>query len=79
MSARENAFAPRAQKISVAIEHHHRVLTTIEDIDIVLLVDTDRADFAQRPAWWDLGPVVDLLVAVVALTDDVRHPTLLLI
>jgi hypothetical protein len=32
-------LAPRAQEIAVAVEHHHRVLAAIEDVDVVVLVD----------------------------------------
>jgi len=41
------AFAPRAQKIAGAVEHHHRVLATVEDIDIVVAVDANPADLLR--------------------------------
>jgi hypothetical protein len=41
------AFAPGAQKIALTIEHHDRVFATIEDIDVVFIVDPDRPDFLE--------------------------------
>src|SRR5215472_1492674 len=43
-------FAPRAQKIAVAVEHHHRMVAAVKDVDIVAAVDADPADLFERPA-----------------------------
>ena len=64
--ARENPLAPGTQEIAVAVEHDHRMLAAIEHVDIVVAVDADRADFLERPAGWQLRPVLDRLVGVVA-------------
>ena len=39
--AMEDALAPGAQEIALAVEHHHGVLAAIEDVDLVLAVDGD--------------------------------------
>jgi hypothetical protein len=71
--AREQAFAPRAQEIAVAIEHHHRVRPAIEDIDVVVEVDGDRADLAPFHAGRHLGPVVADRVAIFTLSLNGGH------
>ena len=47
VGAREQALAPGAQEIALAVEHHHRVFAAIEHVDVVLPVDAHRADLAQ--------------------------------
>src|SRR3954469_26002524 len=51
------ALTPGAQEISLAVEDHHRMLAAIEDIDIVFTVDTDPADFLERPALRKFRPI----------------------
>ena len=41
---REDALAPGAQQVAVAVEHEHRVLAAVEGVDVVVLVDADRRD-----------------------------------
>src|SRR5580692_4492247 len=43
-------LAPRAQEIALAVEDDHRVLTPIEDIDVVVTVDADPSDLLEGPA-----------------------------
>ena len=69
----EQALAPGAQEIAVAVEHHHRVLAAIEDVDLVLAVDADRGDVLERPAVGQLRPVLDHAVAILAISDDGSH------
>src|SRR5262249_34398906 len=45
--AGKQAFAERTEKVAVAIEHDHRMLAAIEDVDVVVLVDSDAADFLK--------------------------------
>jgi len=35
------ALPTRAQEIAGSVEHHHRVLAAVEDIDVVVAVDAD--------------------------------------
>jgi hypothetical protein len=49
------------------------VLTTIEDVDVVVAVDTDTADFFERPAFGQFRPVGIDAVLVVAASDDHRN------
>src|SRR5437899_11560745 len=63
-------LAPRAQKIAGTVEHHHRVLAAIEDVDIVVAVDADPADLLERPALGQFGPVGVDLVFELACPDD---------
>src|SRR4051812_14864424 len=73
VGARILAFAPRAQKIALAVEDHHRMLATGEAVDIVVFVDADRSDLLERPALGQLGPVLDDAVAILAASDDRSH------
>jgi hypothetical protein len=40
----KHAFAPRAQEVTVPVEHDHGVLAPVERIHTVLLVDPDGGD-----------------------------------
>ena len=66
-------LAPRSDKVAGAIEHHHRVVAAVEDIDVVVVVDADCADLLERPAVRQLRPVLDDAVAVLAGADDDGH------
>ena len=77
VGAAEQAFAPRAQEVAVAVEHHHRMLAAIEDIDAVLAVDRHRRDVAELPAVGQLGPVLDHAITMLAASEDYGHVTLL--
>ena len=68
--AAEQAFAPRAQEVAVAVEHHHRMLAAIEDIDVVLAVDGHGGDVAELPAVGQLGPVLDHAITMLAASKD---------
>ena len=70
MRAGEQPFAERAEEVAVAVEHDHRMLAAIEDIDIVMLVDADAADFLERPARRKFRPVLYGFVRVVATAND---------
>src|SRR5438105_12192880 len=45
MSAWEEVFPPRAQEVAMAVEHHHRMLTAVKGIDVVIGVYPDRGHF----------------------------------
>jgi glyoxylate carboligase len=70
--ARKQTFAERAEEAAVAVEHDHRMLAAIENVDIVVLIDADAADFLKRPARRRLRPVLDRFVGVGAVADDSR-------
>src|SRR5580700_4356866 len=67
------SLAPGAQEITLAIEHHHRMVAAIEDVDIVLRIDANRADFLEGPAVRQFRPVLDDAVFEVAGADNDRH------
>src|SRR3954447_11396969 len=71
--ARVLPLAPGAQEVAVAIEHHHRVVAAIEDIDVVFRIDADRADLLERPAVRQLRPILGDAVLEVAAADLDRH------
>ncbi len=73
MGARPQAFAPGAQEIALAVEHHDRVFAAIERVNIVLGVDPDGGDLLERPAGRQLRPILDDAVFEVAATDDFWH------
>jgi hypothetical protein len=65
--ALEHALAPGAQEVALAVEHDHRVLAAIEDVDLVLAVHGDGADVHELPsrrAAWPSSPPPD---------SDARH------
>jgi hypothetical protein len=64
------ALAPGAQEISLAVEDHHRMLAAIEDIDIIFTIDTDPADFLERPALGKFRPIGNDPVSVVSVSND---------
>jgi len=69
------ALAPRAQKIAGAVEHDHRVLAAVEDIDVVVAVDTDPADLLKGPAVGQFRPRGIGAVFESAISDDHRWPS----
>src|ERR1700722_4828738 len=77
VGAAEQAFAPRAQELAVAVEHHHGMLAAVEDIDMVFAVDGDRRHVAELPAVGQLRPVLDHAITMFAASKDYRHCSLL--
>jgi hypothetical protein len=70
----ENALAPGAQEIAVAVEHAHRVGAAIEGVDIVVFVDADRRDIGvELVARRQFGPALGDLVAVAVRAQYDRH------
>src|SRR3954467_9957406 len=67
------ALAPRSQEVAFAVEHHHRMVSAIEDVDIVVAVDPDPTDLLERPAIRQLRPVGIDLISIVAASHDHRH------
>ena len=72
MSPRVLAFAPRAEEVAGAVEDHHRMLAAIEDVDIILAVDADPADFFERPALGKFRPIGIDPISVVSASHDHR-------
>ena len=69
MGARIDALTPGPQEVSVAVEHDHRVLAAVEDIDVVVAVHADAADFLERPAGGQFCPVLHRFIGVFAAAD----------
>ena len=67
------ALAPRPQEISPSVEHDDRVLATVEDIDVIVVVDPDRSDLLERPPLGELRPILDDAVFEIAGADNDRH------
>src|SRR5271165_634561 len=69
------SLAPRAQETARPVEHHHRVLAAIENINIVVAVDADAADFLERPALGQFRPIgINTVFEVTASDDHQRFP-----
>src|SRR5205814_1808442 len=66
VGAGDYAFAPGAEEISLAIEHHHRVLAAVEAVDAILAVHGDGGDVLELPAVGKLRPVLHYAVTVSA-------------
>ena len=64
------ALSSRPQKVAFAVEDDHRVLTAIEDINIVVTVDADAADLLEGPPVWQLCPVGIDPIFELAAPDD---------
>ncbi len=67
------ALAPGAQEVAFAVEHHHRVLAAVENIDIILAVASDRGRILELPPVGQLRPVLHYAVAVFAAPQHDRH------
>ena len=63
VGAVEQAFAPARDEIALAVQHHHRMVAAVEDVDAVLAVDRDGSGVGQAPAVRQLRPVFDHAVA----------------
>jgi hypothetical protein len=66
-------LTPRPQKIALAIENDHRVLTAVEDIDVVVAIDANPANLLERPAVGQFCPVGNDAVLELAGSDDHRR------
>src|SRR5229473_1519793 len=68
-------FAPGTQEVAGAVEHHHRMLAAVEDINVIVPIDADPADFLERPAVWQLRPIsVDQISVGATANDHSRTP-----
>jgi hypothetical protein len=76
MRAGEQAFAKTLDEIAVAVEHDHRMLAAIEDVDAVLAVDRNRGGVGELPAVGQLCPVLHHAIAMLAGAEDVLHVSL---
>src|SRR3979411_2967726 len=73
MRAIEQAFAPAGDEIALAVEHHHRVGSAIEDIDAVLAVDRDGGDIGEIPSLRRPRPVPHPPVTMFPRAENGRH------
>src|ERR1700743_58464 len=76
VGAMEQALAKAAQEISLAVQHHHRMFATVEDINAILAVDRDGGDVGQVPAVRQLRPVLYHAGALLARAEDGWHMVL---
>src|SRR5215813_4604701 len=66
------SFAPRPQNVTFAIEDDHRVLTAVENVNVVVVIDADPANLLEGPTLWQFCPVGDNAVLELAGSDDHR-------
>src|SRR5215467_9060348 len=71
--AAEHTLAPGAQEISLAVEHHHGMLSAVENVNLVLAVDCDRGDVLERPAVRQFRPVLHHPIAMLTTAQNYRH------
>ena len=57
---------------SLAVKHHDRVLTSGENVDIVLRINGDAGAFVKGDALGQLTPTIDILIAKVS--DSIYFP-----
>ena len=71
--ARKQTLAPGTQKITLSVENHHRMVAAVEDVNVVLFVNADRSDLTHDHAGGNPRPIIELLIAIVTLTDCNGH------
>src|SRR5712691_5080815 len=69
----EQALAPGAQEVAVAIKDDHRVLAAVEDVHVVLGVHRDASHVDKLPARRELFPIFHRGKEQHATTDDGGH------
>src|SRR5262249_36775718 len=70
----EDALAPGAEEVALAVEHHHGMPSAIESIHAVLGVDAHRGHVGvELLAGWQLRPPGDDLGALPRGAQDLRH------
>src|SRR5262249_8540130 len=73
MRAVENVLAPGPQKIAVAVEHDHRMLTAVEAVHMILPIHAHAGDVAKTPAFRQFRPTLLRSIRVVAGADYQCH------
>src|SRR5580692_12984 len=68
-------LTPRPQKVALAIEDDHRVLTAVEHVNVVVAIDADPANLLEGPAVGQFCPLGNDAVSELTGSDD--HRTLL--
>ena len=69
----EDPFAPRSQEFAVAIEHDHRGLAAVKQIDLVGRAHRDRRDVAQAHARRQVSPIGLDAVAKFGVAQNISH------
>src|SRR5436305_1393464 len=73
----EEALAPARDEVAVAVEDHHRMGAAVEHIDAIAAVNGNGGDIAEIPAVWQLGPILNHAIAMLARAQNDRHGMLL--
>ena len=60
----EHSLAPGAEKVALAIEHDHRVLSPVEGVNVILGVGADGGNFFEAPSIRESAPAFCYLVGV---------------
>src|SRR5207248_3451741 len=69
----EASFPKRAQIVAVAIEDHNRVLSTRQDVHIVVCIDGYTGAFVEGDAGREFAPSLDVLITKIADSIDFTH------
>ena len=62
----ENAVAPGAKKVAVAVEDDHRMLAARKTINLILAIDSDRRHFMKSPIAGQFSPSFDHFITELA-------------
>src|SRR6516162_5228698 len=65
MGSFENAIAPRAEEVAIAIEDDDRMFATGEAVDLVLSIDCNGCHFMKSPSVRQRPPVFDHFILVI--------------
>jgi hypothetical protein len=63
------ADAPAAEVVPVAIEYHHRRIFALENVNAILRIGRNPADYAEGFALGHFGPIADHFVGMPARAD----------
>src|SRR5689334_18249692 len=66
-------LAKGAKVVALAVEHHDRVLTAGEHVDIVLRINSHTGAFVKGDARGQLAPALDILIAKVSDSVHFTH------
>jgi hypothetical protein len=65
MRSLENAIAPSAEKVAIAVKNNDRMLAARETVNLILSVNGDGCHFMESPSVGQRAPVFDHFVPVI--------------
>src|SRR5712692_4043469 len=69
----EEPLTERAQVVPLAIEDHERVLSTRQDVHVVLAIHGHPGAFVKPDTLWEFAPTLDILVPKITDSIHLTH------